>query len=524
MKLPSSTVFGEALETLLSNIRMENNITAQPSSLAQQLDENYTLLQTALRHFEQEVTKISVDNRRARNSLSDFHTLPVELHTEILLLAISSEQFPIPRLAELSTVAKVWWDIVQSIPALWAFVRTGCVGAPIALERSRNMPLHVVMDDEGAVINSDQENLERFSNELEVLGQDIHRWRTAELRSGLFPPAFKLIERALPFLQELKAHCIGNSVYLHAGEAPHLRHLHISRVAVLWTEALMPRLEFLWIQSLIFMGAAAVTEFLYHLEACPALKDLRLEEIKCVLDGGEAVPHPSVARCCPDLQYLFVRKVSEDITFPLLKGIQVSRPDSLNVLIDLVQGADIFSFCEKLATDVPRALAQRFTKAKICLDLYTNFIKLYTEGCGRFTITGLDWGKNDIPDRIASFLPKIAPEAVVTITFDEWIGGLDDDSGGLGVIPHLQVIRFDDCIKDAIDTIVWVARSPATHFAELKEIRLNEMAWTFGHVGRSVLEAIYLLGRKRPGIIVTDRKGVGLREGLETQEWSTMTR
>lgn len=74
-------------------------------------------------------------------------------------MAIESEPKPSTRLTELCTVSCYWWNVITNASSLWNNVQSTCSKAPIAIRRSKTLPLDIQMLFDS---KSEQEKVEAF--------------------------------------------------------------------------------------------------------------------------------------------------------------------------------------------------------------------------------------------------------------------------------------------------------------------------------------------------------------------------
>lgn len=253
----------------------------QSSELLHQHQEWVASVRTRCLEEQRRRERLAAESSYRANSASPVHRLPPELFTDILLASLGDYwDNQIPRLRELASVGRHWYDAVLATPSFWESItgRMSRVQVGWALRWSRTSKLDIRLTHRQCRSIWDQtENLEEAS----------HRWESLSVQSNHSLP--KSIHRGLakgtPMLDWLDLTCYSASgnyrrvERIALGNCSHLKFLTLKNVSLPWASSNLSGLLYL---RIVEPGefAPTIREVMDVLAACPDLQTLHLVAIR----------------------------------------------------------------------------------------------------------------------------------------------------------------------------------------------------------------------------------------------------
>ncbi|KAG8928739.1 hypothetical protein FRC01_005415 [Tulasnella sp. 417] len=171
--------------------------------------------------------------RRSHNDLLPIHRLPPELLCAVIEYTYTEGSYK--HLFALRSICKLWMEIVDSMPQLWAqiAVHHGADLLSEILRKSTTHPLDVSCKED--VIRSDLDFKEQVAIFLQHVGPSAGRWRSLRYTARMDAPHQRILGLPLHNLETLTVKISGNSVkYPDDLNAPRLRNLDVTRLPLNW--------------------------------------------------------------------------------------------------------------------------------------------------------------------------------------------------------------------------------------------------------------------------------------------------
>lgn len=240
--------------------------------------------------------------------------------------AIREEPNPLRRLGELWKVSTAWWGIIRSTPSLWTFVRADCPGVEIALERSKGLPLDVVLEDWRRYSETGLPALPKIPRKkVDLILAQKRRWRSIVLSSSKRRLFEEVFAGPLPLLEDVhmefprREDIVASDFRGWTG----LRRLYLRNVLVERLDGLkLERLERLELHRM-FVKEGWAGELINALVASSRLERLWLSEIRRIWPWSESEPTYTPAFApITTLKSLHLEEMDPSMTATILRGIQ----------------------------------------------------------------------------------------------------------------------------------------------------------------------------------------------------------
>lgn len=229
---------------------------------------------------------------KQRNAAVGKPRFPVELHARIIGESVGPYGLPLVRLVILSQVCIGWWKLIRETPELWTDVRTSSEAAELALQRSKNLPLDVRLEDPGRLYSW------RYPDRHNWIVSQKHRWQSVAVETkDQATLAWLLDEEPLPYLKFGDIRYITDFDHkLDKGSLPgsSLRESRIRGVRIDgWSSMYLGCLESLEIAN-IRVNDKWGAELVEVLSSSPRLEKVYITGIVTLTaSGGSAFPAPS---------------------------------------------------------------------------------------------------------------------------------------------------------------------------------------------------------------------------------------
>lgn len=253
---------------------------------------------------------------KQRNAAVGRPRFPVELHTQIIGEHIRTATQPLVRLVILCQVCTGWWQLIHEAPELWTQVRSSSEAIDLALERSKNLPLDVRLEDPGRYRGR------KCARRYDLITSQKHRWRSVAVETEDKENLRSIFDQAplthLKFADIRYTGDMGTTIINASMPRSSLRELCLSAVSVEgWSSMNLRFLEILEIDN-IRVDETWATELVEVLFGSPSLGKLHLFGIS--FTGPESKPFPAP---------------SSHLTISSLKSLSLGRMH-LPILLQLV--------------------------------------------------------------------------------------------------------------------------------------------------------------------------------------------
>lgn len=279
-------------QTLLRSRRMASNLSIP------HLREALHSLESKMASLLSERELLESRLEQAVRLQSPIQRLPDELLSVIFEIGVldRNEEDSI-MLSSLMLVCQYWRDVAVNTPTLWSYIVTGTHHAidraRLKLERSKSVPLHVVVDfsprmEYGSVTT------ETLVHAMDLLRPSIWRWKTFHLTVPNRPQAHATLMRCrerAPLLEVLSVrvchsmqedHYSSPPIPLFDGRTPRLRSCSFTSFNFNWDLNLVSRLRVLKLGGYWNGFAPSVDVILGIIRACPHLEEFALRNMSDV--------------------------------------------------------------------------------------------------------------------------------------------------------------------------------------------------------------------------------------------------
>lgn len=480
--------------------------------------------------------------KRERNELAPIHTLPVELLVAIFDTAIKNgnnrselgggggrrAQGPVV----LSQVASHWRNIVTESPSLWTTVELGYRGVKLALQRSKDLPLHI----RGP--NPQTSGPDIYSL-LQLVKPHSHRWKSFDWEASfdILNPAFLTL--TTPILVTLNLRLPPSFNYfmnVPSPASPRLRELRLSGVVLPWIPQTLPSLQLFWLSKLGEDGVPDPGSLVAFLASCPALQEIRFQELGRDREADDPPinsPSPPEIFNLPSLKTL----VFDDVMETFVAGVlNVVLADSLTrFTVDTTKFRDNNLVPEIILTALAgqpgrdsliQTVCRNTTEAEVSLVIESWAIQLMhpededdaerRDGVN-IVIPGTQW-TNRMGEVLESFrLDSIGTPLKLSLCQREE----DDDVFEDIYIEFLKrlpgIISITISHEFDINWILWHLskrrKGEPWLCPNLAEVRLTALNVPDEEVGE-VLKAVRILAKRRPEVLIVDDAGNVYHPGI----------